>query len=46
MSELSHLCESERYEARDDAGPMVKRSRRGPLTPQSGVRLSLGSPSF
>ena len=28
------------------SGPMVKWSRRGPLTPQTGVRLSLGSPAL
>ena len=27
-----------------DSGPLVKWSRRGPLTPQTGVRLSHGSP--
>ena len=27
-------------------GPLVKRSRRRPLTPQTGVRFSHGSPKF
>ena len=36
------------FEGADDnlCGPMVKWSRRGPLTPQTGVRLSHGSPQL
>ena len=36
-------CEAEQAPS-DDDGPLVKWSRRGPLTPQTGVRLSHGSP--
>ena len=30
----------------DDEGPLVKRLRRGPLTPQTWVRFPHGSPIF
>ena len=33
-------------EARADDGPLVKRLRRGPLTPQTWVRFPHGSPFF
>ena len=34
------------YNKSRSQGPLVKRSRRRPLTPQTGVRFSHGSPLF
>ena len=44
MTELSSADGSEGYAACDDDGPLVKWLRRRPLTPQTRVRLSYGSP--
>ena len=44
MTELSSADGSEGCAACDDDGPLVKWLRRRPLTPQTRVRLSYGSP--
>ena len=37
---------TEKYRKSNCYGPLVKRLRRRPLTPQTGVRFSHGSPNF
>ena len=44
MSEFCPLGRNERYAVRSDDGPLVKRLRRRPLTPQTWVRFPYGSP--
>ena len=44
MSEFCPAGRNERYAVRSDDGPLVKRLRRRPLTPQTWVRFPYGSP--